>query len=43
MVSAFILSAVDATDASHNSLRGALYLGLAIIGLIVVAIWWLRR
>ena len=42
MISASIL-AQTATDASHSSLRGALYLGLAILGLIALAIWWLRR
>ena len=32
-----------ADESTQSSLKGALFLGLAILALIVVAIWWLRR
>ena len=32
-----------ADESTHSSLKGALFLCLAILGLIVIAIWWLRR
>ena len=32
-----------ADEATSSSLKGALFLGLAILALIVIAVWWLRR
>ena len=32
-----------ADEVTHYSLKGAVYLGVGFLALIVIAIWWLRR
>ena len=38
-----LLLAQSADETTHYSLKGAMFLGLAFLALIVIAIWWLRR
>jgi len=32
-----------ADETTRYGLKGAIFLGLAVLALIVIAIWWLRR